>query len=64
MENLMSEKNKIQIVIPEGLSWPDDKPIPEIKVKDCLFRRVKRTDEGKLFEEETIVPLPILSDED
>lgn len=60
----MSGKKRIPIIIPEGLSWPDDKPLPEIEVQDCMLRKVKRTDDGRLFEEETIVPIPVTSDKD
>ena len=59
----MSDRKKIPIEIPEGISWPEDVPIPEIEVVTTVMRKTVLDENGNLVEIETEVELPVIPDD-
>ena len=56
----MCDTKKVPIIIPEGMSWPDDLPIPEIEVVETTIRKTKIGKDGTIQETVKTVDLPVI----
>lgn len=58
----MSEtsKKKVKLKLPEGVSLPDGVEPPEIEVSEITIRKTIIGDDGKTYEVEEKIELPII----
>lgn len=56
----MCKLKKVPIVIPDGVPWPADVPIPEIEVLETTVRITEIGEDGKTREVEKTVELPVI----
>ena len=56
----MSEKKKIPVIIPDGIPWPSDMPVPEIEVTRVSIRKTKIGKDGKTEETTSTADMPVI----
>lgn len=57
----MSEKKRIPI-LPEGMSWAEDIPMPEIETVSATIRKVSVNEKGEIIEKTEVVELPKITE--
>ena len=60
----MCDSKKVPIIVPEGMSWPTNVPIPEIEVVDATIRKTKIKADGTIQETIKTVDLPVIPDKE
>lgn len=56
----MSDSRKVPVIIPNGVPWPSDLPVPEIEVTKATIRRTKIGKDGVIEETVSTVDLPVV----
>ena len=57
----MSEKKMIPI-LPEGMTWAENVPIPEMETVSATIRKVTVNEKGEMIEETEVVELPKITE--
>ncbi len=60
----MCDSKKVPIIIPEGMSWPTNEPIPEIEVVEATIRKTKVDNNGITLESTKTVYIPLIPNKD
>lgn len=55
-----TEKEKVKLKLPDGVSLPEGAELPEIEVGEVTLRETMIGDDGKTYEVEKKIELPII----
>lgn len=55
-----SDKKKVKLKLPEGVSLPEGVEPPEIEVSEVTIRKTMIRDDGKSYEVEEKIELPVI----